>query len=123
MLKKDYLLAQIEEIAKKYAILIEKKERMDPYIEDFTDECYGILGISPEWLANAEPEDIISRVGLWDLIELLVKIMIEDDRMNTSLDCMQKAQALLFYVQEQDRTYSAERIELEHKLDKLLESL
>ncbi|MEG1573669.1 MAG: hypothetical protein RRY55_03870 [Bacteroidales bacterium] len=123
MLKKDYLLAQIEELAKKFAMLIEKKEKMDPDVRDFTDECYGILGISPEWLANAEPEEIISRIGIWDLIELLVKIMTEDDNMNTKRDCMQKAQVLLFYVQKQCRTYSEERIKLENKIEELMKSL
>lgn len=123
MLRKDYLLAQIEELAKKFSRLIEKKEAREPDTAALADDCYGILGISARWIEETETEDIISHVAVWELLELLVKIMLEDDRLNRSRDNMQKAQAILFYVQENDRTYSFERIALESRIEEHLRNL
>lgn len=123
MLRKDYLLAQIEELAKKFSRLIEKKEANEPGILPVADECYGMLGVSSAWLKESETEEIISRIGIWELLELLVKIMLEDGRLNTDLRSMQKAQEILFYVQEMDRTYSMERVMTEGRLEEILKAL
>lgn len=123
MLRKDYLLAQIEELAKKFARLIEKKEALAPDVQAETDECYGMLGITARWIMETETEEIISRIGIWELLELLVRIMVEDPRLNTSRSCMQKAQEILFFVQERDRTYSLERVMLEERIEDMLRTL
>ena len=115
MLKKDYLLAQITELAKKFAYLLErKKEGVD--ITLLSDSYYRELNVSAEWLENAECDDIMQRVGDWQLVELLVQMIIEDTRFEKNIPMIKKAQQLLFMVQELDRTYSFDRIALEERI-------
>ena len=115
MLKKDYLLAQIIELAKKFAYLIERKrEGVD--ITPLSDSYYRELNVSAEWLENAECDDIMQRVGDWQLVELLVQMIIEDPRFEKNIPMIKKAQQLLFMVQELDRTYSFDRIALEERI-------
>ena len=115
MLKKDYLLAQITELAKKFAYLLErKKEGAD--ITLLSDGYYRELNVSAEWLENAECDDIMQRVGDWQLVELLVQMIIEDLRFEKNIPMIKKAQQLLFMVQELDRTYSFDRIALEERI-------
>ena len=115
MLKKDYLLAQITELAKKFAYLLErKKEGVD--ITLLSDGYYRELNVSAEWLENAECDDIMQRVGDWQLVELLVQMIIEDIRFEKNIPMIKKAQQLLFMVQELDRTYSFDRIALEERI-------
>lgn len=119
MLKKDYLLAQITELAKKFAYLIKRKSEGDD-ITLLADGYYRELNVSAEWLMNADCDDIMQRIGDWQLVELLVKMIIEDVRFEQKHAMIQKAQTLLFMVQELDRTYSFERIALEERIkDKL----
>lgn len=115
MLKKDYLLAQITELAKKFAYLLKRKSEGDD-IALLADGYYQELNVSAEWLMNAECDDIMQRVGDWQLVELLVKMIIEDARFEQNLSMILKAQTLLFMVQELDRTYSFERIALEERI-------
>ena len=119
MLKKDYLLAQIIELAKKFAYLLErKKEGAD--ITLLSDGYYRELNVSAEWLENAECDDIMQRVGDWQLVELLVQMIIEDLRFEKNIPMIKKAQQLLFMVQELDRTYSFDRIALEERINNKL---
>ena len=119
MLKKDYLLAQIIELAKKFAYLLQCKNNGED-IAILTDNYYKELNVSAEWLENAESDDIMQRVGDWQLVELLVKMIIEDPRFEQNRAMILKAQTLLFAVQELDRTYSFERIALEEKIESLI---
>lgn len=119
MLKKDYLLAQITELAKKFAYLLErKKEGAD--ITLLSDGYYRELNVSAEWLENAECDDIMQRVGDWQLVELLVQMIIEDLRFEKNIPMIKKTQQLLFMVQELDRTYSFDRIALEERINNKL---
>ena len=116
MLKKDYLLAQITELAKKFAYLLERKKE-GAYITLLSDGYYRELNVSAEWLENAECDDIMQRVGDWQLVELLVQMIIEDLRFEKNIPMIKKAQQLLFMVQELDRTYSFDRIALEERIN------
>ena len=49
--------------------------------------------------------------------------MLNDTRINHDLNQMEKAQALLYYVQENDRTYSFDRIAMARELDTLIQNL
>ena len=112
-------MAQITELAKKFAYLIKRKSEGDD-ITLLADGYYRELNVSAEWLMNAECDDIMQRIGDWQLVELLVKMIIEDVRFEQNHAMIQKAQTLLFMVQELDRTYSFERIALEERIkDKL----
>lgn len=122
MLKKDYLIAQITELAKKFAQLMQQKNEGED-ITLYTDKYYSELNVSAEWLANATPEDIMQRIGDWQLVELLAKMIVEDNRFENNLQMIEKAQTLMFMVQELDRTYSFERIELQERISNKIESI
>ena len=62
----------------------------------------------------------MQRVGNWQLVELLVKMIIDDPRFEQNRAMILKAQTLLFMVQELDRTYSFDRIALEDKIESLI---
>lgn len=113
------ILAQIIELAKKFAYLLQCKDNGED-ITILTDNYYKELNVSAEWLENAESDDIMQRVGDWQLVELLVKMIIEDPRFEQNRAMIVKAQTLLFAVQELDRTYSFERIALEEKIESLI---
>lgn len=119
MLRKDYLLAQITELAKKFANLLKRKDDGED-VTLLTDNYYHELNVSAEWLVNAESEDIMQRVGDWQLVELLVQMIIEDPRFEKNIPMIKKAQQLLFMVQELDRTYSFDRIALEERINNKL---
>ena len=119
MLKKDYLLAQIIELAKKFAYLLQCKNEGED-ITLLADDYYRELNVSALWLENAECDDIMQRVGDWQLVELLVKMIVEDHRFEQNRAMLLKAQTLLFAVQELDRTYSFDRIALEEKIESLI---
>lgn len=119
MLKKDYLLAQIIELAKKFAYLLQCKNEGED-ITLLADDYYRELNVSALWLENAECDDIMQRVGDWQLVELLVKMIVEDHRFEQNRAMLLKAQTLLFAVHELDRTYSFDRIALEEKIESLI---
>lgn len=60
-------------------------------------------------MQNATAEELTEKVPDWELLELLVKLMLADDRINTDRQQIEKAQQLLYFVQERDRTYSFDR--------------
>lgn len=122
MLRKDYLLAQITELAKKFANLLKRKDDGED-VTLLTDNYYHELNVSAEWLVNAESEDIMQRVGDWQLVELLVQMIIEDPRFEKNIPMIKKAQQLLFMVQELDRTYSFDRIALEERIGNKLSTV
>lgn len=120
MIKRDYLLAQIEAIGKMYSKLIEKLEARDPYIFDYTDECYAIFGVDINFIQEASVDEILSKVGYWEVVEHLVRVIVEDKRLNSNHYILDKAHSLLATIQELDRTYSQPRIELVARVEDLL---
>ncbi|MCP9613065.1 hypothetical protein [Coprobacter tertius] len=120
MIRQDFIMNQIEELSKKIARLLRKKENHEPDIDTTTDECYGDLKLNLMTITNETTEDIIEKIPQWELLELLVTIMINDDRINTNREMMKKAQEILFYVQEKDKTWSFERTQLSGRLSKIL---
>lgn len=120
MIKQDFLLVQIEELAKKLAKLLKKKETPGNNVDTLADDCYKDIHLTLPEIQNATPEDLIEKVPDWELLELLVKLILADDRINSDHYQIEKAQSLLFYVQEQDRTFSFERIALAETIESLL---
>ena len=123
MIKQDFLLAQIEELTKKIARLLRKKETNEPDIDTAADDCYKAFRLNLNSIINLPEDELTELVPDWQLLELLVKIMLNDTRINHDLHQMEKAQALLYYVQENDRTYSFDRIAMAKELDTLIQNL
>ena len=123
MIKQDFLLAQIEELTKKIARLLRKKETNEPAIDTAADDCYKAFRLDLNSIINLPEDELTELVPDWQLLELLVKIMLNDTRINHDLHQMEKAQALLYYVQANDRTYSFDRIAMAKELDTLIQNL
>ena len=123
MIKQDFLLAQIEELTKKIARLLRKKETNEPDIDTAADDCYKAFRLNLNSITNLPEDELTELVPDWQLLELLVKIMLNDTRINHDLNQMEKAQALLYYIQENDRTYSFDRIAAARELDTLIQNL
>lgn len=120
MIKQDYLLIQIEELAKKLAQLLDKKKHLKNDTEILADDCYKDLHLTQQEVQNATAEELTEKVPDWQLLELLIKLMLADDRINSDRQQIEKAQQLLYFVQERDRTYSFERIKLAETIENLL---
>ena len=120
MIKQDFLLVQIEEPAKKLAKLLKKKETPGSNTDTLADDCYKDIHLSLQEVQNATAEELTEKVPDWELLELLVKLMLADDRINTDRQQIEKAQQLLYFVQERDRTYSFDRIALAESIRSLL---
>lgn len=120
MIKQDFLLVQIEELAKKLARLLKKKEIPGSNADVLADDCYKDLHLSLYNVENDTPEELIEKVPEWELLELLVKLMLADDRLNKDRNQIEKAQQILFFIQEKDRTFSFERIALADTIENLL---
>ena len=120
MIKQDFLLVQIEELAKKLAKLLKKKEAMESNVDTLADDCYKDLHLTLTDVQNATPKDLIEKIPDWELLELLIKLILADDRIISDRSQIEKAQCILYYVQEQDRTYSFDRIALAETIRNLL---
>ena len=120
MIKQDFLLVQIEELAKKLAKLLKKKETPGSNTDTLADDWYKDIHLSLQEVQNATAEELTEKVPDWELLELLVKLMLADDRINTDRQQIEKAQQLLYFVQERDRTYSFDRIALAESIRSLL---
>ena len=83
MIKQDFLLVQIEELAKKLAKLLKKKETPGSNTDTLADDCYKDIHLSLQEVQNATAEELTEKVPDWELLELLVKLMLADDRINT----------------------------------------
>ena len=92
MIKQDFLLVQIEELAKKLAKLLKKKETSGSNTDTLADDCYKDIHLSLQEVQNATAEELTEKVPDWELLEL----------------------------QERDRTYSFDRIALAESIRSLL---
>ena len=74
MIKQDFLLVQIEELAKKLAKLLKKKETPGSNTDTLADDCYKDIHLSLQEVQNATAEELTEKVPDWELLELLVKL-------------------------------------------------
>ncbi|MDR1455026.1 MAG: hypothetical protein LBJ01_05180 [Tannerella sp.] len=124
MLKRDFIMVQIEELGKVIAQIISQRNtdaaRNNPAL---IQSAYNSLKIDSGSLLHLSPQDIrqyldgVDGAGL-QRMELAAKIMMEDAYLNhgEKEELRLKSKELLEYVQANDRTFSLERAYLLEEL-------
>ncbi len=131
MLKRDFIMVQIEELGKAIARLVSNRKNGDgadgnagligqAFSALKTDAAF-LLGHSPEEAERALDQD--DGCGLQRL-ELAAKLLIEESYVSSlPFPLLDKARELLYYVQTRDSTYSIERVmllqEVEHEMNRM----
>lgn len=129
MLKKDFIMVQIEELGKVLAQLAGLRHSDDGRkAEGFTNKLYESLKIDKDFLLTSEMETIRLRLDQGDhaglqRMELAAKTMLEESfqNKNQSSLLLSKAKEMLTYIQKLDNTFSIERVELINFITKNLE--
>lgn len=131
MLKKDFIMVQIEEIGKAIALLVFNRNKgkgpdLNPQI---IHHSLRALRTDVDFLLNHEPDEIELALNQDDgcglqRMELAAKLLVEESYLSTvPVPLLNKAQELLYYLQIHDDTYSLERMmllqDIEHEIRRL----
>lgn len=129
MLKRDFILVQIEELGKVVAQLISlRKVNNDAARKtESIRQVYSSLKTDTAFLLETPVEEIFARLdeggrsGLLRM-EIAAYTLLEESFLNPILkeQMLRKAKAILEYVQMHDSTFSIERIEKISEIDSLL---
>lgn len=126
MLRKDFILVQIEALGKAIAQLIHNRQEGDPQKDNrLLEKIYSSLTVDKNYLLAHTPEEINMFLNGEDnegiqRMEMAAKTLIEDFYIHDDPDALHKAQELLLYIQTHDRTFSLERINLLDEIRDLL---
>lgn len=129
MLKRDFIMVQIEELGKIIAQFISARQLNNNASRstEALSQVYSSLDIEPDYMLEASPEAILARLdeggrsGLLRL-EVAAQALMEDSFLNPvkKEQLLRKAKQLLQYIQMNDDTFSIERIEKISEIDALL---
>jgi Tfp pilus assembly ATPase PilU len=120
MLRRDFIMVQIEELGKVIAQIIARRNVNDTKnIPQMVQVVYDSLKIDRSFLLSGEPHDIRhfldgeDGAGLQRL-EIAVKTLLEEAYIDTekAKPIRSKAKELLEYIQARDNTFSLERVQL-----------
>lgn len=128
MLKRDFIMVQIEELGKVIAQIIFNRNanaaRKNPAL---IQTVYSSLKLDPDDLMNASPTDLIGSLDNGDgggvqRLEIAVKALIEESYLQPEKqeEMLLRAKELLEYLQTHDNTFSFERVDLLDAIGKRL---
>lgn len=128
MLKRDFIMVQIEELGKVIAQIIFNRNanaaRKNPAL---IQTVYNSLKLNPDDLMNASPADLIRSLDNGDgggvqRLEIAVKALIEESYLQPEKqeEMLLRAKELLEYLQTHDNTFSFERVDLLDAIGKRL---
>lgn len=128
MLKRDFIMVQIEELGKVIAQIIFNRNanaaRKNPAL---IQTVYSSLKLDPDDLMNASPADLIGSLDNGDgggvqRLEIAVKALIEESYLQPEKqeEMLLRAKELLEYLQTHDNTFSFERVDLLDAIGKRL---
>lgn len=120
MLKRDFIMVQIEELGKVIAQIIFNRNanaaRKNPAL---IQTVYSSLKLNPDDLMNASPADLIGSLDNGDgggvqRLEIAIKALIEESYLQPEKqeEMLLRAKELLEYLQTHDNTFSFERVDL-----------
>ncbi len=124
MLKRDFIMVQIEELGKVIAQIINQRNtdaaRTNP---DLIGSVYTSLKIDHEYMMDHSPKEIRlfldgeDNAGL-QRMEIAAKLLIEEAYLHTEKqhEIREKAKEILQYIQLHDITFSIERVQLLNEL-------
>lgn len=128
MLKRDFIMVQIEELGKVIAQIIFNRNanaaRKNPAL---IQTVYSSLKLNPDDLMSAPPADLIRSLDNGDgggvqRLEIAVKALIEESYLQPEKqeEMLRRAKELLEYLQTHDNTFSFERVDLLDAIGKRL---
>ncbi|RHJ95196.1 hypothetical protein DW095_01885 [Bacteroides sp. AM07-16] len=120
MLKRDFIMVQIEELSKVIVqIITNRNSGATRKNQELINVVYNSLKVSNDYLMTTALEDILhfldceDGAGLYRM-ELAAKTLLEESHLDPKRKpaLLHKAQELLQYIQQHDTTFSLERVEL-----------
>ncbi len=130
MLKRDFIMVQIEELGKAIAQLVFNRQNGNNNNEnpEIIGNIYHSLKTDLSFLLSHTPKEIEDELNQDDgcglqRMELTAKVLIEESYLSSiPIPILNKAQELLYYLQIHDNTYSIERMmllqEIEHEINR-----
>ncbi len=119
MLKRDYILALIEELSKAIVQLLQQRRdgNTDSSLK-LIQRSYQTLNVDENHRLNADPEQLAEQLKQdakppYPFMEILATLLLEESYLTEQNDrvLLKRALTLLEYVDEKDDTYSLERKE------------
>ena len=125
MLKRDFIMVQIEELGKMIAqVIFNRNNNTAGNNPELIQDVYDKL--TPDFLMTTAPDDILRFLDNEDLggiqrLEIAIKTLIEDSYQQPNQQAMlQRAKDLLEYLQAHDTTFSLERVNLLNEIGQVL---
>lgn len=127
MLRRDFIMVQIEEIGKVIAqIISQRNTNAARKIPDMIQSVYNSLKLDKTYLLTHTAEEIVQALNGDDMaglqrMELAAKLLLEDSYQNPGeQQAMRlKVKEMLEYIQINDMTFSLERVRLLDELNEL----
>ena len=128
MLKRDFIMVQIEELGKVIAQIIFNRNanaaRKNP---ELIQTVYSSLKLDQDFLMPTSPEEILRSLDNEDnggvlRLEIAIKTLIEDSYLQpeNQPQILLRAKELLEYLQAHDSTFSLERVNLLNEIEERL---
>lgn len=128
MLKRDFIMVQIEELGKVIAQIIFNRNanaaRKNP---ELIQTVYSSLKLDQDFLMTTSPEEILRSMDNEDnggvlRLEIAIKTLIEDSYLQpeNQPQILLRAKELLEYLQAHDSTFSLERVNLLNEIKERL---
>ena len=128
MLKRDFIMVQIEELGKVIAQIIFNRNanaaRKNP---ELIQTVYSSLKLDQDFLMTTSPEEILRSLDNEDnggvlRLEIAIKTLIEDSYLQpeNQPQTLLRAKELLEYLQAHDSTFSLERVNLLNEIEEQL---
>jgi len=120
MLRKDFIMVQIEELGKVIAQIVSQRDTdAARKIPQLVETVYASLKLDRDFLFDSTPEKLEAYLNGEDgeglkRMEIAAKLLIEEAYLypTRQAEIRQKAKGLLEYIQAHDNTFSLERISL-----------
>ena len=120
MLKRDFIMVQIEELGKMIAqVIFNRNNNTTDRNPELIQDVYDNLKVDRNYLMTTAPDDILRFLDNEDQggvlrLEIAIKTLIEDglQQPKNQREMLLRAKELLEYLQAHDTTFSLERINL-----------
>lgn len=120
MLKRDFIMVQIEELGKMIAqVIFNRNNNTTDRNPELIQDVYDNLKVDRNYLMTTAPDDILRFLDNEDQggvlrLEIAIKTLIEDglQQPKDQREMLLRAKELLEYLQAHDTTFSLERINL-----------
>ena len=128
MLKRDFIMVQIEELGKVIAqIIFNRKANAARKNPELIQTFYSARKLDQEVLMTTSPEEILRSLDNEDnggvlRLEIAIKTLIEDSYLQpeNQPQILLRAKELLEYLQAHDSTFSLERVNLLNEIEERL---